>query len=56
MKGWLDDCMHVVGVDGCFLKCMCKWEILSEVVKDANKHIYPIVWEVVNVENKSKWK
>lgn len=56
VDGWLHGCRKVIGVDGCFLKGICKGELLSAVGRDANNHIYPLAWAVVNVENKRTWK
>ncbi|CAI9293941.1 unnamed protein product [Lactuca saligna] len=53
---WLDGCRKVIGVDGCFLKGVCRGELLSAVGRDANNNIYPLAWAVVNVENKMTWK
>nr|KAJ0211080.1 hypothetical protein LSAT_V11C400212470 [Lactuca sativa] len=54
--GWLDGCRNVIGVDGCFLKGVCRGELLSAMGRDANNNIYPLAWAVVNVENKRTWK
>ncbi|GJU06213.1 transposase, MuDR, plant [Tanacetum coccineum] len=54
-EGWLQGCRRVIGIDGCFLKTICKGELLSAVVRDGNNQIYPIAWVVVNVENKENW-
>nr|KAJ0185495.1 hypothetical protein LSAT_V11C900465470 [Lactuca sativa] len=51
-----DGCRKVIGVDGCFLKGVCRGELLSVVGRDANNNIYPLVWAIVNVENKRTWK
>ncbi|KAL7585933.1 uncharacterized protein LOC111921312 [Lactuca sativa] len=56
VDGWLDGCRKVIGVDGCFLKGVCRGELLSTVGRDANNNIYPLDWAVVNVENKRTWK
>ncbi|CAI9304035.1 unnamed protein product [Lactuca saligna] len=56
VDGWLDGCRKVIGIDRCFLKGICKWELLSAVGRDGNNNIYPIAWAVVNVENKNTWK
>ncbi|CAI9287636.1 unnamed protein product [Lactuca saligna] len=56
VDGWLDRCRKVIGIDGCFLKGICKGELLSAVGWDGNNNIYPIAWAVVNVENKNNWK
>nr|KAJ0224821.1 hypothetical protein LSAT_V11C100031440 [Lactuca sativa] len=47
--GWIEGCTGVIGLDGCFLKGICKG-------RDANSHIYPISWVVVSVESKETWK
>ncbi|CAI9303419.1 unnamed protein product [Lactuca saligna] len=54
--GWIEGCRRVIGVDGCFLKGICRGELLSAIGRDANNHIYPIAWAVVAVENKETWK
>ncbi|CAI9269996.1 unnamed protein product [Lactuca saligna] len=56
VDGWLDGCRKVIRVDGCFLKGVCREELLSAVGRDANNNIYPLAWAVVNVENKRTWK
>ena len=56
VQGWLDGCRKVVGVDGCFLKGICRGQLLSAVGRDANNHLYPIAWAVVTVESKATWK
>lgn len=53
--GWLAGCRRVIGLDGCFLKTICKGQLLSAVGRDGNNQIYPIAWAVVNVENKENW-
>ncbi|KAJ9542857.1 hypothetical protein OSB04_029363 [Centaurea solstitialis] len=54
--GWLLGCRRFIGLDGCFLKTICKGELLSDVGRDANNQIYPIAWAVVEVESKYSWK
>ncbi|GJR86440.1 transposase, MuDR, plant [Tanacetum coccineum] len=54
-EGWLQGCRRVIGLDGCFLKTICKGELLSAVGRDGNNQIYPIAWAVVSVENKDNW-
>nr|KAJ0193954.1 hypothetical protein LSAT_V11C800406000 [Lactuca sativa] len=56
VDGWLDGCRKLIGVDGCFLKGVCRVELLSVVGRDANNNIYPLAWAVVNFENKRTWK
>ncbi|GJV58948.1 hypothetical protein Tco_1465048 [Tanacetum coccineum] len=54
-EGWLEECMRVIGLDGCFLKTLCKGELLSVVGRDGNNQIYPIALVMVSVENKENW-
>ena len=51
-KGWKEGCKKIIGLDGCFLKGICKGELLCSVGRDENNRIYPITWAVVCVENK----
>ncbi|GKF72821.1 hypothetical protein Tco_0208935 [Tanacetum coccineum] len=51
-EGWLQGCRRVICLDGCFLKTICKGELLYAVGRYGNNQIYPIAWAVVNVENK----
>ncbi|KAJ9547108.1 hypothetical protein OSB04_019651 [Centaurea solstitialis] len=44
------------GLDGCFLKSICRGELLSAIGRDANNQVYPIAWAVVSIENKENWK
>ncbi|CAI9281960.1 unnamed protein product [Lactuca saligna] len=54
--GWIEGCRRVIGVDGCcFLKGICRGELLTAIGRDANNQIYPLAWAVVPVENKETW-
>nr|XP_043633203.1 uncharacterized protein LOC122604374 [Erigeron canadensis] len=53
--GWKAGCRRIIHLDGCFLKTICKGELLSTVGRDANNHIFPIAWAVVTMENKENW-
>lgn len=55
-KGWKEGCRKIIGLDGCFLKGICKEELLCAFGRDANNGIYPIAWAVVCVENKENWR
>nr|KAJ0206862.1 hypothetical protein LSAT_V11C500246930 [Lactuca sativa] len=56
-KRWLvEGCRRVIGIDGCFLKGICKGKILAAVGRDSNNHMFPIAWAVVTVESKETWK
>nr|GEV71421.1 pentatricopeptide repeat-containing protein [Tanacetum cinerariifolium] len=49
-EGWKLGCRKIIALDGCFRQSM--GEILIVIDRDANNHIYPMAWDVVNVENK----
>ncbi|GJW97050.1 pentatricopeptide repeat-containing protein, partial [Tanacetum coccineum] len=55
-EGWKLGCRKVIALDGCFLKKPSVGEILTAIGRDANNHIYPVAWAVVNVENKDNWR
>ena len=55
-EGLMEGCRRVIGVDGCFLKGICKGQLLAAIGRDANNHIYPVAWAMVAVENKESWK
>nr|KAJ0215437.1 hypothetical protein LSAT_V11C300115580 [Lactuca sativa] len=55
-KGWIEGCKRIIGLDGWFLKGICKGELLCAFGRDANNQIYPIAWAIVCVENKENWK
>ncbi|CAI9295263.1 unnamed protein product [Lactuca saligna] len=48
-------CRRVIGLDGCFLKGQIKGELLTAIGRDADNHVYPIAWAVIDVENKDNW-
>ncbi|XP_051133113.1 uncharacterized protein LOC127252829 [Andrographis paniculata] len=54
-RGFLEGCRLVVGVDGCWLKDSFGGQLLSVVGIDANHNIFPIVYAMVEVENKDSW-
>ncbi|CAN1295046.1 hypothetical protein LINPERPRIM_LOCUS22696 [Linum perenne] len=54
-KGFLAGCRRFISLDGCFLKGLCKGELLTAIGRDANDQMYPIAWSVVEVESKSSW-
>ncbi|KAL4564918.1 hypothetical protein LXL04_028994 [Taraxacum kok-saghyz] len=41
---------------GCFLKGICRGELIAAVGRDANNSIYPLAWVVINVKSKDTWK
>ncbi|GKC87733.1 pentatricopeptide repeat-containing protein [Tanacetum coccineum] len=54
-EGWKKGCRRVIALDGCFLKNPNVGEILTAIGRDGNNHIFPVAWDVVNVENKDNW-
>ncbi|CAN1292145.1 hypothetical protein LINPERPRIM_LOCUS21435 [Linum perenne] len=54
-KGFLVGCRKIISLDGCFLKGLCKGELLTAVGRDANDQMYIIAWCVVEVESKFSW-
>ena len=51
-QGWMAGCQPIMGLDGCFLKGVCKGQLLCAIGKDSNNQMYPIAWAIVVVENK----
>ncbi|CAN1238457.1 hypothetical protein LINGRAPRIM_LOCUS2114 [Linum grandiflorum] len=56
MKRGFKSCRQFIGVDGCFLKSLQGWQLLSAVGVDANDGIYPLAWAVVENESISTWE
>ncbi|GLT85469.1 hypothetical protein SLE2022_036590 [Rubroshorea leprosula] len=54
--GWKKGCRPIFGVDGCFLKGICKGILLFAVGRDGNNQMYPIAWAVVESENNDSWQ
>ncbi|KAI3410691.1 uncharacterized protein J3R85_018538 [Psidium guajava] len=54
-KGFLAGCRKVIELDGCFLKGLCKGELLAAIGRDRNNQMFPIAWAVVKSENKDTW-
>ncbi|GKV49214.1 hypothetical protein SLEP1_g55976 [Rubroshorea leprosula] len=53
--GWKNGCRGIFGVDGCFLKGICKGVLLFAVGRDGNNQMYPIAYAVVESENNDSW-
>nr|KAJ0219739.1 hypothetical protein LSAT_V11C200065280 [Lactuca sativa] len=47
-EGWKVGCQRVIGLDGS--------ELLTAIGRDANDHVYPIAWVVVEIDNKPNWQ
>nr|GFB72889.1 pentatricopeptide repeat-containing protein [Tanacetum cinerariifolium] len=41
---WKAGCRKIIALDGCFLKSPNQGEILIEIERDGNNHIYPVAW------------
>ncbi|KAJ9540199.1 hypothetical protein OSB04_026705 [Centaurea solstitialis] len=54
-KALKDGCKPVIELDGCFLKSICKGDLLTAIGRDANNQVYPIAWAVYDIENKDNW-
>ena len=53
--GWLAGCRPIIGIDDCFLKGVCKGQLLVAVGKDADEQMFPIAWGVIDKETKRNW-
>ena len=51
-RGWKGGCRPLIGLDGCFLKGVCKGQLLTAIGLDGMDQMYPIAWAVINKENK----
>ncbi|WCJ18548.1 hypothetical protein M5689_000892 [Euphorbia peplus] len=55
--GFKHDCRRWMGMDGCFLKGLCKGKSLFDVCKDENNQMYPLAWAVIEgSETKDIWE
>ncbi|GKD35628.1 hypothetical protein Tco_1251137, partial [Tanacetum coccineum] len=41
-EGWLQGCRRLIGLDGCFLKTICKGELLSAGIIESAKPVMPL--------------
>ncbi|KAF2303089.1 hypothetical protein GH714_013701 [Hevea brasiliensis] len=55
-QGMLTGCRRVIGLDGAFLKGICKGQLLVAVLKDGNNQMFPVACAVVQIEDKVTWK
>ncbi|GJY94742.1 hypothetical protein Tco_0511103 [Tanacetum coccineum] len=42
--GWILGCRMIIALDGCFHKRPSVGEILTDIGRDANNHIFPVAW------------
>ncbi|KAL4390820.1 hypothetical protein AHAS_Ahas03G0183300 [Arachis hypogaea] len=55
-KGFVGGCRPFIGLDGTFIRGYYGGQLLTAIGHDANNHIYPIAYAVVESENKESWK
>ncbi|XP_059283088.1 uncharacterized protein LOC132036727 [Lycium ferocissimum] len=55
-RGFQPRCRKCIGLDGTFLKGICKGQLLAAVGKDGNNQMFPIAWAVVGTESKDTWR
>ncbi|XP_072054795.1 uncharacterized protein [Arachis hypogaea] len=55
-KGFLPGCRPFINLDGTFLRGYYGGQLLTAVSQDANNHIYPIAYAIVDSETKDNWK
>ncbi|XP_060212303.1 uncharacterized protein LOC132639941 [Lycium barbarum] len=53
---FMGGCRRCIGLDGCFLKGICKGQLLVAVAKDGNNQMFPIAWVVTGTETKDAWR
>lgn len=53
--GWKSGCRPIIGLDGCFLKGVCRGQLLAAVGVDANGQMFPIAWAIIDKENTNNW-
>ncbi|XP_010678146.1 uncharacterized protein LOC104893709 [Beta vulgaris subsp. vulgaris] len=55
IKGFVDGCRSLIGVDGTHLKGNYGGILLSAIALDGNNEIFPIAYAIVSVEDTQKW-
>ena len=55
-RGWKAECRPIIGLDGYFLKGVCKGQLLSAIGIDRDDQMVPIAWAVIDKENINNWK
>ncbi|WMV59842.1 hypothetical protein MTR67_053252 [Solanum verrucosum] len=55
LKKAFQNCRKCIGLDGCFLKGVCRGQLLVAVAKDGNNQMLPLAWAVVEYEKKETW-
>ena len=55
VKGFLEGCRPIIGLDACFLKGPYGGQLMHAVGRDANNQMYPLAVAVVEAESTSSW-
>ncbi|WMV07248.1 hypothetical protein MTR67_000633 [Solanum verrucosum] len=55
LKKTFQNCRKCISLDGCFLKGVCRGQLLVVVAKDGNNQMLPLAWAVVEYEKKGTW-
>ncbi|XP_060190429.1 uncharacterized protein LOC132619590 [Lycium barbarum] len=55
LKKAFQHCRKCIGLDGYFLKGVCRGQLLVVVCKDDNNQMLPLAWAVMEYENKNTW-
>ena len=54
-KTWIQYCLPIIGIDGCFMKNNVSGQLLIAIGRDANNQIYHVAWGIVQTENTASW-
>jgi hypothetical protein len=55
-RGFLEGCRPVICLDGCHLKTKFGGQLLVAVGMDPNDCIYPVAFDIVEVEDTTNWR
>ncbi|WMV13987.1 hypothetical protein MTR67_007372 [Solanum verrucosum] len=55
LKKAFRNCRKCIGLDGCFLKGVCRGQLLVAMAKYGNNQMLPLAWAVVEYEKKETW-
>ena len=54
-KGWQSGLRPFIGLDGTFLKGICKGVLLVALGQDSMNSFYPLAWAIVDKETSNTW-
>ncbi|KAL0352363.1 UNVERIFIED_CONTAM: hypothetical protein Scaly_1625000 [Sesamum calycinum] len=55
MKGFLEGCRPIIGLDACFLKGPFGGQLMAAIGRDGNNQMFPLAMAVVECECKESW-